>query len=97
MEKRLCIKISDRDNVAVAIYDLKKGTEVMPGVVTAVDIPQAHKIALTDIAKDEPVIRYGVVLGTTDRDIPCGGWINENNAQIADLEADIERMEAELR
>ena len=25
------------------------------------------------------------------------GWINENNAQIADLEADIERMEAELR
>lgn len=25
------------------------------------------------------------------------GWINENNAQIADLEADIARMEAELR
>ena len=39
MEKHLCIKISDKDNVAVAIRDLAKGTEVLPGVVTAVDIP----------------------------------------------------------
>lgn len=46
MANRLCIQITEKDNVAIAIHDLKKGTEVMPGVVTAVDIPQAHKIAL---------------------------------------------------
>ena len=63
MEKRLCIKISEKDNVAVAIYDLKKGTEVMPGVVTAVDIPQAHKIALKEMKEGDPVYRYGVLLG----------------------------------
>lgn len=33
----------------------------MPGVVTTQDIPQAHKIALTEIAEGAPVIRYGVI------------------------------------
>lgn len=51
MEKRVCIKISEKDNVAVAIYDLQKGTEVLPGVVTAVDIPQAHKIAPISVTR----------------------------------------------
>ena len=76
MEKRLCIRISSKDNVAVAIYDLVKGTEVMPGVVTAVDIPQAHKIALTEMKKGDPVYRYGVLLGHVSEDSPLGGWIN---------------------
>ena len=81
--KNLCIKISDRDNVAIAITDLKKGTEILPGVVTAEDIPQAHKIALKDIHQGEEVLRYGVVLGTMKADVPCGGWINETNLVMA--------------
>ena len=77
MADRLCIRITDRDNVAIAIRDIAVGTEVMPGVVTAEDIPQAHKIALEELKKGSEVIRYGVVLGTTAEDIPVGGWINE--------------------
>ncbi len=83
MAKRICIQITDRDNVAIAIYDIAKGTEVMPGVVTVEDIPQAHKIALCDCPAGTDVIRYGVVLGKTSVDIPKGGWINETNLVMA--------------
>ena len=51
MANRLCIQITERDNVAIAIHDVPKGTEVMPGVVTVEDIPQAHKIALKALPK----------------------------------------------
>ncbi len=79
----LCIKINEHDNVAIAIHDIPKGTEVLPGVVTAEDIPQAHKIALTECPKGTEVYRYGVLLGTTGEDIPKGGWINEKNLVMA--------------
>ncbi len=90
MKKRLCIKIHEKDNVAVAIRDLETGTEVMPGVVMAMDIPQAHKIALKEMKKGDPVYRYGVLLGHVSEDIPLGGWINEKNLIMApapDLES----------
>ncbi|SFG77544.1 UxaA family hydrolase [Oribacterium sp. WCC10] len=83
MTGRLCIRITDRDNVAIAIHDVPKGTEVMSGVVTQVDIPQAHKIALEEMKKGTEVYRYGVCLGTTSEDIPKGGWINERNLIMA--------------
>ena len=88
--KNLCIRIHEKDNVAVAIQDLPAGAEACPGVVTAEDIPQAHKIALCDIPEGGEVMRYGVVLGTVLCDIPKGGWINEKNLKMApvpDLDA----------
>lgn len=49
--KPLYIKIKDNDNVAIAIKEIKEGTEIMDGIVTKTTIPQGHKIALTDIKK----------------------------------------------
>lgn len=92
MANRLCIQITERDNVAIAIHDVPKGTEVMPGVVTVEDIPQAHKIALKVLPKGSEVLRYGVVLGTTAEDIPVGGWINEKNLIMAPA-PDLDQME----
>ena len=78
MSAPLYIKVKDADNVAIAVHDIPRGTGVMPGVVTREDIPQAHKIALTDIPKGREVIRYGVVLGYAKAPIPVGAWINEH-------------------
>ena len=75
---RLIIKINDIDNVAVAVRDLDAGTEVLPGLQTLEPIPQAHKIALTDIPKGGDIIRYGVTLGYAKAPIPAGAWINEH-------------------
>ena len=90
--ERLCIKIHEKDNVAIAIRDLPKGTEIMDGVVTVEDIPQAHKIALQDIPEGGEVLRYGVVLGTMKYDMPKGGWINETNLVMAPA-PDLDAME----
>lgn len=78
MERLSCIKIKDIDNVAIAVRDLKAGTEVFAGIIAIDNIPQAHKIALVNIPKDAPIIRYGVVLGYAIDNIKQGQWINEN-------------------
>ncbi|MEA4954053.1 MAG: UxaA family hydrolase [Pseudoflavonifractor sp.] len=87
MSAPLCIQVKDRDNVAVAVQDLAPGTEVMPGVVTRQEIPQAHKIALVPIPRGGEVIRYGVVLGFAREDIPAGAWINEHMLDLPESPA----------
>jgi len=78
MKSKDMIQIKETDNVAVAVRDLEVGTEVMPGVTLTEPVLQAHKIALTDIAAKEAVIRYGVTLGFAKADIKKGQWINEH-------------------
>lgn len=74
----LLVKINEKDNVAIAVQDLPKDTEVDFGIVTREEIPQAHKIALQTIEKGAPIIRYGVILGYAKEEIPEGSWINEH-------------------
>ncbi len=90
--QRLFVKIHEKDNVVIAVHDIKKGTEIMPGVVTTQDIPQAHKIALTEIAEGAPVIRYGVILGYAIRPIHKGDWINEFMLELP-APPDVDHME----
>ena len=72
------IRIKEADNVAVAVHDLPAGAQVLPGLTALDPIPQAHKIALTDIPAGGEIVRYGVVLGYAKSDIPAGHWINEH-------------------
>lgn len=79
---RTYIQITDRDNVAIAVQEVKAGVEIMPGVVTLNDIPQGHKIALVDIPQDGAIIRYGVELGYALAPIARGQWINEHMLRL---------------
>ena len=72
MARRLLVKINEADNVAIAVQEIKAGTEVEKDLIARQDIPQAHKIALTKIPAGEPVIRYGVILGYAMNDIETG-------------------------
>ena len=81
--KNLIIRMNERDNVAVALRDLRRGEALLPGLTAAQDTPQAHKLALEDIPVGAPVIRYGVALGTAAVPIPRGGWVNETNLKAA--------------
>ncbi len=74
---RTYIQIDKRDNVAIAVQEIKQGTELMPDMIALSDIPQGHKIALQAIPKDGAIIRYGVVLGYALDAIAKGQWINE--------------------
>ena len=79
---RTYIQINPRDNVAIAVQAVAKGTELLPGVVALSDIPQGHKIALVDIPRDGEIIRYGVVLGYAIDPIARGQWINEHMLKL---------------
>ena len=71
------VVIDQRDNVAVATYQLEAGDEArypMPdGTLASVtvtdDIPLFHKIALVDIPKGEKVVKYGEFIGVATTDI----------------------------
>ena len=78
MGKKLYVKIKEQDNVAIAVQEIKAGTVVEDGLTANQDIPQAHKIALSDIPENGEIIRYGVVLGYAKQDIRKGDWINEH-------------------
>jgi galactarate dehydratase len=76
------IKVSEKDNVAITVNVVAKGTTVVDDVVAHAEIPQGHKIALRDIPKDGEIIRYGVVLGYAINPISKGDWINENMLEL---------------
>ena len=60
------IIIDASDNVAVALTDLTKGTEINANgnpLVLKTDVPRAHKFALVSIKKNENIIKYGYPIG----------------------------------
>ena len=72
------IIINPRDNVGVALFELKKG-ESFGNIEIINNIPEKHKFALTDIAKDENVIKYGYPIGRATTDIKKGDHIHTHN------------------
>lgn len=87
----LYIKMNEKDNVAITVHAIPAGTAIMEGVVSREEIPQGHKIALSDIGKDEPIRRYGVILGYALDFIPKGAWINEHMLKLP-VPPDVEHM-----
>ena len=76
------LRITEYDNVAVALSPIEKGTEVTCGEVrlTAMtDVPAGHKMALTDLTKDSKVIKYGYPIGYAKEDIPAGSHVHVHN------------------
>ena len=76
------IRITERDNVAVALHAASKGETLKAGdaVVTArEDIPQGHKIALVPLAAGEAVVKYGFPIGHATEPVEAGSWVHTHN------------------
>jgi altronate hydrolase len=80
------IIINPKDNVAVALADIKKGAQAsLPdgsSVEAVSDIPYSHKIALNDIAKGADIIKYGELIGEAKTEIKKGEWVHTHNLDI---------------
>jgi altronate hydrolase len=74
------IKITADDNVAVALEEIKKGETVL-GVTALAEIPAGHKIALFDIEKGAPVIKYANPIGYAKENIKAGEWVHTANVK----------------
>ena len=76
------LKINPADNVVVAIQPQTAGAviEVDGKQITVLeDVPAGHKIAITDLAEGENVIKYGFPIGHAKEAKKAGSWMNENN------------------
>jgi galactarate dehydratase len=71
------VRMHARDNVAIVGNGggLPAGTELPGGIVLRERVPQAHKVALTDVPAGGDVVRYGVVIGRALKDLPAGSWV----------------------
>jgi galactarate dehydratase len=75
----LTIKMTEQDNVAIVANNggLAAGTALSDGLILKEHVPQGHKVALVDLPKDSPIIRYGIPIGYAAQDIPAGSWVSE--------------------
>ena len=82
--KPLTIQMNTRDNVAIVANNggLSSGTELPSGLILRDQVPQGHKVALTDIPEDGAVMRYGIPIGYALKDIPAGSWVHERLLKI---------------
>lgn len=87
------IIVNEKDNVAVLIEPAEAGSKIWAdsgkGSVTVVTaataIPVYHKTALTDIAKDGIVIKYGEEIGIATQNIPKGAHVHIHNVTSRQL------------
>ena len=71
-------KINDKDNVAVALEELKKG-EIIDNIKLLDDISFGHKVLLNDLKSGENIIKYGNPIGHLTIDCKKGEHIHEHN------------------
>lgn len=84
--KPLYIRMHADDNVAIVANrgGLHPGAEFACGLRLVEQIPQGHKVALTNIAEDEVIRRYGEVIGRAAAPIARGSWVKESLVQMPD-------------
>lgn len=83
--KSNALKINEKDNVAIAMYDVAKNEAVVVDgqhlLEATEDIEAGHKIALSAIACGEKVYRYGEPIIEATRAISPGEWVHVHNTQ----------------
>jgi altronate hydrolase len=72
------VRLSDADNVLVALRPLARGA-VVDGVTVAADVPAGHKIAARHIGAGAPVLKFGYVIGAATDDIAPGDHVHTHN------------------
>lgn len=82
------IRLSTRDNVAVAVKPLHAGDPVEEGgvrVTPSQPIPAGHKVAIQPIQSGAEIVKYGEVIGIATADIAAGAHVHVHNVRSARL------------
>lgn len=85
------IHLQPTDNVCVAVAELEAGCALeVDGRQFRLSgpVPMGHKIATEDIAKGEPVRKYGQIIGHTTQAVAPGDWVHSHNLAMQDFHRD---------
>lgn len=92
------IILSEKDNVATALRDIRTDEEVLVGLLDTTkkvliheDIPYGHKFAVREIAKGDEIFKYGEVIGRATSHIPSGTHAHIQNIESLRGRGDWER------
>ena len=81
--KTNAVLVNPKDNIAVAIKEIKAG-ETVTGIgdlqlQANEDIMRNHKVAVAEVAENEPVLKYGERIGFASKPIRPGDWVHSHN------------------
>jgi len=81
------LRLNARDNLIVAIDAVAPGVAVQ-GITATARILRGHKMAAQAIAKGQPVLKFGQIIGFAGEDIAPGAHIHTHNCSYAEFERD---------
>ena len=84
------VRLSESDNVAVALRSIKVGEAIDASLDAADAIPKGHKMALVFIGAGERVIKYAQTIGYASCDISAGSHIHTHNLAFRNTSHDYE-------
>ncbi|RBP14262.1 altronate hydrolase [Roseiarcus fermentans] len=79
------LRLNAADNVVVAIDDIPASATLEGGATARERIPRGHKMAVSPIAADEAILKFGQVIGVASRPIAAGEWVHEHNCAMKDF------------
>ena len=79
--EQVAYKINDVDNVATVLTPIQTGKVSVRGcgndtVIANENINIGHKIALCPISMGDPIIKYGINIGSATQAIKTGDWVH---------------------
>jgi altronate hydrolase len=90
------LRLHPNDNVVAAVDVVDQGSATTEGVAALQRIPKGHKMATTKIAKDQPILKFGQIIGFASTDIEPGSWVHEHNVGVHDFARDYAFAEGAL-
>ena len=82
--KTVCLNV--QDNVAVALIDLTHESVInQEGIVCKTYVPAGHKVAIRKIKAQDPVRKYGQIIGFASKDIQPGDHVHTHNMEMGDF------------
>lgn len=85
--------LREGDNVGVAVRPLKAGDVVAVNgseVRLNQDVPPGHKVAIHGVEVDQPVLKYGQIIGFATQPVQVGDHVHSHNLAVKPLALDYE-------
>jgi altronate hydrolase len=81
------LRLNAKDNIIVAIDPVMPEVTVQ-GITATARIMRGHKMAAQNIAKGQPVLKFGQIIGFATEDIAPGSHVHTHNCSFAEFERD---------
>jgi altronate hydrolase len=87
--RKAVIRLNANDDVVIATKPLPPGTVIAEENITCIDaIAPGHKLATHDISKNQPIKRYGQIIGFASQAIRAGQHVHTHNLAFEVFERD---------